>query len=61
MHIERPGTALVDTMNEMRSWLDHAALRPMEFRLAAVGYGSIVFAVTFRDEAEANLFQEAFM
>jgi hypothetical protein len=61
VHIERPETALVDTMLEMRSWLDHAALHPVDFKMASVGYGSIGFDVTFGTAADAGLFREAFI
>ena len=62
VHIEKPRTALADTMSAMRSWLDHAALDPVEFKIAAAGaFALIAFDVTFQSEAAAGLFQEAFI
>jgi len=60
VRVEKPGSALVDTMKEMRAWLDHAVLEPVDFKIADAGFACIAFDVTFRSEADASLFRQEF-
>jgi hypothetical protein len=59
-HVEKPRTALADAMKEMRTWLDHTALEPVEFKVAATAFALIAFDVTFKTEADARRFEQAF-
>jgi hypothetical protein len=47
-------------MNEMRSWLDHTRLQPVQFKMVFAAETGIAFDVTFRNEAEADQFVQAF-
>ncbi|HEX3861094.1 MAG TPA: hypothetical protein VHY35_05325 [Stellaceae bacterium] len=54
-----PGTQLGTIMNEIRTWLDTQKIQPIEFK-QAVGQDGIRFELRFREQAEADRFQEAF-
>jgi len=58
--VEKPEAALADAMNEMRTWLRNTRLQPVEFKIVMAGASSIAFDVTFRSEAEAVQFEQAF-
>ena len=60
IRIEKPETALAETMNEMRSWLDKHQVQPIEFKIARTGFPGIAFDVQFRSEDEAVLFEQIF-
>jgi hypothetical protein len=60
IRIEKPETALAETMNEMRTWLDKHGFQPIEFTIAMTGIPGIVFDVQFRSEDEAVLFEQVF-
>ena len=60
VHVEKPKTALVDAMMEMRTWLDHTALEPVEFKIVATAFALIAFDVTFQTEGDARRFEQAF-
>lgn len=51
--------AIVDTMETMRTWLDHKHCEPMTFRYSFTG-GGVVFRVDFADERAAAAFALAF-
>jgi hypothetical protein len=60
IRIEKPETALAETMNEMRTWLDSHRVQPVEFKIAMTGIPGIVFDVQFQTEDEAVLFERVF-
>jgi hypothetical protein len=51
--------SLGETMQTMRTWLDHNHIEPMSFRCEFTAAG-IVCRVEFRDEASAASFASAF-
>ena len=56
VHIEKKsGTSFGDTMNEIRTWLDHRRIQPALFKPAGVG-----FEIDFNTEDEAHLFEQEF-
>lgn len=58
---ERPlGTPLGQSMNEIRSWLDDKKIEPASFKPIVAG-GSLIFEISFRDQHEAELFQQEFV
>ena len=58
---ERQTLALVETMSEMRSWLDQQKIQPVEFRTARVDGGfRLRFELHFAQEDEAVLFERRF-
>ena len=60
IRIEKPETALAETMNEMRTWLDQHKVQPIEFKIAMTGFPGIAFDLQFRSEEEAVLFEQIF-
>jgi len=60
IRVEKPETALAEAMREMRVWLNNTALEPVEFKIAIAGIAGIAFDVTFRSEADADQFRQAF-
>jgi hypothetical protein len=60
IRIEKPETALADTMAEMREWLDKHRVQPVLFKIAMTGFPGIAFDIQFRSEDEAHLFERQF-
>ena len=65
IRVEKPETALAETMNEMRTWLDKHRVQPVEFTISMtgppdIGPLNIAFDVQFRSEDEAVLFERVF-
>jgi hypothetical protein len=62
VRIEKPDTSLADAMSEMREWLDHHQVKPVEFKiaLAMTGVSGIVFDIRFQREEEAIRFERVF-
>ena len=50
---------LAETLESMRTWLDHKRFEPASFRYR-FGTGQILFQVEFAIEAQASAFAEAF-
>jgi hypothetical protein len=50
---------LAETMRDIRIWLDSERIEPVEFK-AVVGRVGLGFEISFRDEHEAERFQERF-
>jgi hypothetical protein len=50
---------LAETMRNIRIWLDSERIEPVEFK-AVVGRVGLGFEISFRDEHEAERFQERF-
>ena len=47
-------------MSDMRTWLDHQGIQPMDFKASTLPFGSIAFDVEFRHPDQAALFRTAF-
>jgi hypothetical protein len=60
VRVEKPETALAETMNDMRSWLDKHQVRPIEFKIARTGFPGVAFDIQFRSADEAFLFEQMF-
>jgi hypothetical protein len=61
IRVEKPEVALAETMAEMRAWLDKHRVEPIQFKVErALALPNIAFAVQFRREDEAVLFERAF-
>jgi hypothetical protein len=60
VRIERTTETFVgDTMNEIRSWLDHRKIQPASFR-SPCRWRRRRFEIGFNREDEAHLFEKAF-
>jgi len=60
IRIETPETALAQTMNAMRIWLDRHEVQPVEFKIAMTGFPGIAIDLRFGSEEEAVLFERIF-
>jgi hypothetical protein len=60
IRIEKPETALAETMNAMRIWLDRHEVQPIEFKIAMTGFPGIAIDLRFGSEEEAILFEQIF-
>jgi len=50
---------LAKTMKDIRTWLDSERIEPVDFK-TVVGRAGLGFEIRFRDESEAERFQERF-
>jgi hypothetical protein len=48
-------------MSDMRTWLDHQGIQPIEFKTTTLDPGNIAFDVEFCDVDQASLFRAAFV
>ena len=60
VRIDRKPGAFGDTMNEIRTWLDHCKIQPASFKPVALADSGVGFEISFNSEAEAHLFEDAF-
>jgi hypothetical protein len=60
VQMERKPGAFGDTMNEIRSWLDHCKIHPASFNPVAPANSGVGFEISFNNEDEARLFEHAF-
>jgi hypothetical protein len=60
IRIEKPETALADTMTEITTWLDMHRIKPVAFKIAMTGFPGIAFDIQFHSEGEAHLFERQF-
>ena len=60
VRIERKPGAFGDTMNEIRSWLDHCKIQPASFAPVAQADSGVGLEIRFNNEDEARLFEHAF-
>ena len=58
--VERKPGAFGDTMNEIRTWLDHCNIQPASFKPVAQADSGVGFEICFNNEGEARLFEQAF-
>jgi hypothetical protein len=56
-----PGGSVGLLIGEMRTWLDHQRIQPIEFKTATLGMGNITFDVEFGNVDQAALFRAAFV
>ena len=56
-----PGRSTGLLLSDMRTWLDHQGIQPIEFKTATLGVGDIAFDVEFRHLDQAALFRAAFV
>ena len=62
IQIEKPEIELAATMAEMRTWLDKHMVTPIQFKIErTLTLPNITFAVQFRSEDEATLFERLFV
>ena len=61
IYIEKPEVELAGTMAEMRMWLDQHMVKPIQFKIErTLTLPNIAFAIQFRSEDEAVLFERVF-
>ena len=58
--VERKPGAFGDTMNKIRTWLDHCKIQPASFKPVAQDDSGVGFEIRFNSEDEAHLFEGAF-
>jgi hypothetical protein len=51
--------SLAKVLNEIRTWLDSERVEPVRFKIV-VGRNGLGFEISFRNECEAERFQERF-
>ena len=56
----KSGGSFGETMNAIRTWLDHRHIQPAAFTPVANPRSGVGFEVGFNSENEAHLFEEAF-
>jgi hypothetical protein len=56
-----PNGSVGRLMSDMRTWLDHQGIQPIEFKTATLTVGNIACDVEFRDIDQAALFRAAFI
>jgi hypothetical protein len=60
LQAENSGNApLAKVLNEVRAWLDSEQVEPIRFKIVA-GRSGLGFEISFRNEREAERFQERF-
>src|SRR5882762_8700753 len=59
--VERKPGAFGDTLNEIRTWLDHCKIQPASFKPVAQVDSGVGFEIGFNSEDEARLFEHAFL
>ena len=47
-------------MSDMRIWLDHQGIQPMDFKATTLPFGTVALDVAFRHPDQATLFRTAF-
>jgi hypothetical protein len=61
VHIEkRPEGSFGETMNSIRSWLDHSHIQPVLFKPVASDRSGVGFEIGFNSEEEARRFEREF-
>jgi hypothetical protein len=57
---KKPESSFGETMNAVRSWLDHRKIRPTSFKSVASDRSGVGFEIGFNKEDEAELFEQSF-
>ena len=62
VHVEKQpgGLSLGETMNVIRSWLDHRKIQPASFNSVFNGQSGVGFEIGFNSEDEAHVFEQEF-
>ena len=61
VRVEHPrGNSAGSLMSDMRTWLDHQGIQPIDFKALTLPFGNIAFDVEFRHPDQATLFRAAF-
>ena len=60
VHVGKQPGGFGETMNVVRSWLDHHKMQSASFKPVADDNGSMGFEIGFSSENEARLFRTAF-
>jgi hypothetical protein len=55
-----PGGSFGETMNTVRTWLDHRHIRPVSFLPITNARSGVGFEISFNSEEEAHLFERDF-
>jgi hypothetical protein len=55
-----PGCSLGLFLSDMRTWLDHQGIQPIEFKAMSMETGGISVEVFFGRQPQAALFRQAF-
>lgn len=58
--IEKPATSFAETLCEIRTWLDHNKIEPVEFKTLPVRGNGVALEIRFQHADEAFLFDRAF-
>ena len=54
------GSSVGLLMSDMRTWLDHQGIQPMDFKAITLPLGTIALDVEFRHPDQASMFRVAF-
>jgi len=54
------GSSVGLLMSDMRTWLDHQGIQPMDFKAVTLPFGTVAFDLEFRNVDQATLFRSAF-
>jgi len=54
------GSSVGLLMSDMRTWLDHQGIQPMDFKAVTLPFGSVAFDLEFCHVDQATLFRAAF-
>ena len=57
---KKPGAYFGETMNDIRSWLDHRKIQPTSFRPITQTDSGVGFEIGLNSEDEVHLFERAF-
>jgi hypothetical protein len=57
---KKPGGSFGETMNDIRSWLDHRKIQPALFKPVASDRSGVGFEIAFNSEDEGRLFEREF-
>jgi hypothetical protein len=61
VRVEHPsGSSVGMLMSDMRTWLDHQGIQPMDFKAITLPFGGVAFDVEFQHPGQAALFRTAF-
>ena len=56
----KPKASFGETMNTIRTWLDHRHIQPVSFLPVATPRSGVGFEISFNSEQEAHLFEREF-
>ena len=56
--IPETGISFGLTMNDIRTWLDHHQIQPVDFKTIPRSFGGMGFEITFANQHDARHFQQ---